>query len=323
MGRPAVFGLVCALLLSSCGGGDGDDGAGGSGAAGVDGGGSAIAGDAGPGSGSGGSGSDSGGSGSGGSGAIGEADGGDADAGRENSECVGCEDEAGVSPWNENSRYLELSCGSQLEGSMSFRANRDQLDDRQLELLAQLQPTSSDFPCIPDTMSCTISISSADGTVERYLAEERESTCGSAPAMIAYQSFLPLLETVECRFARYSDLYPVTPLEPDERCLHGVYSPHGGRTIHQPLTADDAGQEYRVRLLDCAQEGRSDNVTMGLFSPNEEVLLAEGKTVAEPGPEGACLELMAEFPAPGAELDLVITTNAQFLPAGDFYLQFY
>jgi hypothetical protein len=97
-----------------------------------------------------------------------------------------------------------------------------------------------------------------------------------------------------------------------------MFSPSNGTTLHQLLRADEPGRSYHLEFDDCAEEHRQGQISMQLSVDGQ---LLEGTSVSVPGVDGACLQLDFK-PAAASTLELVVHTTPDFLPAGDFSLQF-
>lgn len=216
-------------------------------------------------------------------------------------------------PWSTQSAALEMQCGGFFEGAMRFRATRDELSERELTLLASLKTTKGAADCPEDISGCRVKITDDAGGVADYVATA-EDYCGGETTQIAYDSLSPLLSTIGCKYAKES----VDVLEPDPRCLHGMFAYSGGSTIHQSITVPDATATHQIALLYCDGTDRLPNVSMTLTA-SDGTMVAVGAPVEDPGTDRVCMQMSFSNVSRG---ELVITTTTAYTPQGDFFLRF-
>jgi len=227
---------------------------------------------------------------------------------------AGCAN-GGEHPWVASSQRIEVSCGSFFEGSTRFRADRSELTSEQLSLLDRVETTDGNDQCWEDTQSCRITVTDRDGSTHGYIAREGDATCGGSADFIRYTSFEPFLETLHCQYAK---LDAQSAVAADPLCLQGMFTPSGGATVHRLLQVAEATRSYHVELDHCIEPNRLGQISMKLEVDGKVIA---GAAPASPGKDKACLEL--DFtPSTAGEFDLVVTTTSEFLPAGDYYLQF-
>lgn len=213
-------------------------------------------------------------------------------------------------PWDERSQRVELRCFGFFEGTMRFRADRAQLSAEQLQLLEGLRFGPPGATCLADGMSCDVAITSDRGEVTHFDTVQGDSPCNRLEPGLAYASFQPLLDQIDCKFSLQSK----NPLFPSEGCLQG-FSATG--TVRQQLMLADAKRSYHVELEQCSSRMRPDQYTLELYGADPSVPLAVGKPIADPDMRGACLAFDVEVET-ATLAELVITTPSGY----DFYLSF-
>jgi hypothetical protein len=217
-------------------------------------------------------------------------------------------------PWNEQSQHVELNCFAYFSGSMRFSADRAQLSEQQIQLLAGLRPAPANDQCWEDELGCQLAITSEGGEVIEYTADEKDALCNRSPAL-AFASVSPLLDSLGCKYAKED----ASALSASSGCFHGFFA-SGSAVIEQQLALSEAHRTYHVELDRCSSSTRAGRVTLELRGADPDVPLAVGLPVAEPGPNGTCLAFELEVQTP-VTATLVITTTESFGP-GDFYLNF-
>lgn len=222
-----------------------------------------------------------------------------------------CKD--GGLPWADDSESIDLRCGSFFDGSMRFVAKRSELNAKQLTLLSALRETSAAGTCPEDNFGCGVSITDSIGVQTTYTTASGDTLCSHTHAALAYDSFKPFLETIECAYAKSG---PET-LSKDKRCYDGIFSPADGASIVKHLSTTE-GEPLHVELDDCTSPNRIGNVTLQVFKADGTTLVGEGTPVTDPGPDNTCLALDVSAPANAV---VVVTTSPAFLPAGDFVMR--
>ena len=230
--------------------------------------------------------------------------------------------------WTADSHLVDVSCFGFFAGSKRIRATRDQLSADQLAILSGLTLVTPHPTCAEDTLSCSIAITAADGTVATYFTEQLDGDCGTKP-QISFASFNPFLQSFPCTSAKQS--VGVSPdggatllsIPPDQRCWNGVFTAPPG-TVQRLLAVDDPSIPRHVELDACNDAHRSP----ALLHP--QLLAPDGTTplpivwvavTTDPGADGTCYRADYTFPAAGAYV-LSIDIDAGFT-AGDFFLRFY
>src|SRR5690348_10373367 len=113
---------------------------------------------------------------------------------------------APVRVWTEDSSAIDVSCQGHHEGQMRFLARRDQLSADELALLANVTtaPPQPGLPapdaCVPDLLSCTVTISGAGGASASYFVWAFDSACGGHDNLLADSTFRPFRNTLPCRY---------------------------------------------------------------------------------------------------------------------------
>jgi len=228
---------------------------------------------------------------------------------------AGCASSAGEHPWVASSQRIEVSCGSHFDGRTRFRADRSELTSEQLSLLDRVETIDGNDQCWEDTRSCRLTVTDRSGAKRDYFAIEDDATCGGASDYVRYASLEPFIETLHCQ---YSKLGGDSAVEADPLCLQGMFSGSQGSTERRQLRVAEPSRSYHVELDHCIEPNRLGQISMELE--------VDGKRIAGAAPESAgndnaCLEL--DFtPSAAGDVELVVTTTASFLPAGDYYLQF-
>jgi len=217
-------------------------------------------------------------------------------------------------PWTTASAHLELTCGGYFEGSMGFQADRSQLTQDELTLLAQLKTTTGVSSCPTDLLGCDISITDGEGVVTTYGATAGDYLCSSNSPRLAYDSLKPFLDGVKCKYAKGT----ADVLEPDGCCLNGMFSSSNGTTTNINISVPAQDATHKITLLHCASANRLPNISMRLLAPDG-TTVANGAPVADPGSDEACVQMEFTNLSQGT---LVVATTSSFLPAGDFFLKF-
>lgn len=215
-------------------------------------------------------------------------------------------------PWNEHSQHIELDCFGFFQGPMLFSADRDQLSVAQLALVEDLRRTEpSEAPCSSDPLNCDVAITSDEGIVTHYRANESDAACyGEAKPALLRASVDALLDSVDCKFA----FDETRPLSPSIGCFHGM---RFASPLHQPLLLLEANRSYHVEIDYWGETP----VTLELFGTDSSQPLAVGAPTETPGPRGSrFVTLDVEVEAP-LIADLVITPKAAV--DNDFYLNFH
>jgi hypothetical protein len=230
--------------------------------------------------------------------------------------------------WTDQSRVIDVGCFAFFQGSKRVRATREQLTADQLAILAGLRLIPSQATCAEDTLSCSVAITAADGTVATYDTEQLDSTCGSTKQLIPFASFNPFLQSFPCTSAKQSvgvsadGGATLLPVPPDPRCYNGVFTAPPN-TVQRLLVVDDPSVPRHIELDSCNGPYRSPGaVHPQLLAPDGTTTLsAPWMTVTDPGADGTCQTVDYTFPAAGAYV-LTIDIDAGF-SAGDFFLRFY
>jgi len=226
-----------------------------------------------------------------------------------------------------DSRGIDMSCGGFFDGSMEFRATREQLTDSDLALLSHLVLIDAKDQCPTDTMSCSVSVTGGDGIVTTYRSTALDGACDQPGKVIAFDSLAPFMATLPCLFAKRGTgttadggaLVPSVP--PDVRCLNGLFT-GGAGTINRALVVGDSGVAHHVELDRCDNQYRSPaQLHLTLLAPDGVTPLAQGMPVSDPGPDQACWRLDYTFSAAGSYL-MNVAVDQGFQP-GDFYFRFY
>jgi hypothetical protein len=224
--------------------------------------------------------------------------------------------------WTANSETVDVTCGTFFIGSTRFHADRSQLSDAQLGLLAGLTTTAPTSKCPEDTMSCSISVTHADGTVAHFRSSEDDPSCGSTTPLIPFTAFEPFIQTLGCRYSKAAFLAPdasAAPVIADARCYDGLFVGAGGGTVTVSLQVDVPGTRH-VELDECNGPNQAGKLSATLDTSPPTPLDAVAPTGA--GPDGVCATSDVSFAQPGV-YTLTITVASDFLPAGDFWLRFY
>ena len=227
--------------------------------------------------------------------------------------------------WRQDSQTIDVSCFAFFQGSMRFRANRDQLSADQLALLSNLRAIDAKDQCLEDGMECAITVVQGDGQSTEMDAVAGDTNCGQPRQVIAFDSFAPFLDTVDCQHAK--DLTFATPdrpksVSPDPRCYNGLFVGGGGDTIAVALDVPDATSPRHIELDWCNQPGRIGKLRFSVFESDGITLLGSSVAPDSPGVDGTCATLDLTFPHAGS-FNLGVSVDAGLTLAGDFFLRFY
>jgi hypothetical protein len=227
--------------------------------------------------------------------------------------------------WRQDSQTIDMSCFAFFQGSMRFRANRNQLTADQLALLSNLRAVDAKDECLEDGMECAITIVQADGQATKMDALAGDFNCGQPRQVIAYDTFLPFLHTVDCQHAKdltFATLDRAKPISPDPRCYNGLFVGGGGGAISVALDVPDATSPRHIELDWCDQPGRIDKLHFSVFESDGTTLLGSSVAPACPGVDGTCATLDLTFPHAGS-FELGVAVDPGLTLAGDFFLRFY
>jgi hypothetical protein len=231
--------------------------------------------------------------------------------------------------WTDDSRVIDVSCFAFFQGSKRIRATRDQLSADQLAILSGLRLVSDQPICAEDTLSCTVMITAADGTIAGYYSEQLNSACGSTKPLIPFASFNPFLQSFPCTSAKQTvgaspdGAATLLSIPPDPRCYNGLFAAPPN-PVQRLLVVDDPSIQRHIELDSCNDTHRSPAAL------HPQLLMPDGTTplpvvwvavTADPGPDATCYRADYTFPAAGAYV-LSMDVDAGFA-AGDFFLRFY
>jgi hypothetical protein len=224
-------------------------------------------------------------------------------------------------PWSVDSISIDVTCGSFSGGSMRFRADRSQLSETQLSMLARMTVIQPKGACGEDGTECSIVVTQTDNRASNFASGD--DGCEGTPPRIAFDMFDPFLQTIGCRYSKddfwLSPGATPAPVDPDPRCYNGLFVGTGTTTLSVGLKADAPGTRH-VELDACDgpnQVGKL-NATLGTMPPESLATIP----AASGGADGACASLDATFSVAGTyTLSLAIAPD--FLPLGDLWLRFY
>jgi hypothetical protein len=207
--------------------------------------------------------------------------------------------------WTDGSTAIDVLCSGFHDGQMRFRARRDQLSTDQLALLANVTtappqpgPPTPDA-CVPDVLSCTVTIGGAGGANASYFVYGFDYPCGGHDNLIADSTFRPFRASLPCRYGREvgPGSPPLPPLAPDERCFHGLVP---SSFLPEPVLAVDApGRSRHVELDGCSAQGSAASLLMQIRTEDGASTVADGAPVADPGADHVCLSLDHTFVSAG------------------------
>jgi len=220
--------------------------------------------------------------------------------------------------WNDSSQGIDVSCFALFQGSMRFRATRDQLSAAQLEMLSSLKVVDSNKTCIADGMGCSLSVAQADGTTRTMDAVEMDDTCGESRKVVSFASFDPFRRSLACRYAKYPD----STVTVDERCFNGLFTSGQGESIAVSLQIDQVARTHHIELDECADAGRLGKLSFSLLDSDGLTVLGTSSVPTDPGANGTCAALVQTFSHTGL-FSLQIATEPGLTPAGDLYLRVY
>jgi len=215
-------------------------------------------------------------------------------------------DAAAARIWTDDSTAIDVLCSGFHEGQMRFRARRDQLSSAQLALLANVTtappqpgPPTPDA-CVPDVLSCTITISRAGGASASYFVYAFDYPCGGHDNLIADSTFRPFRASLPCRYGLEvgPGSPPLPPLAPDERCFHGLV-PSRPLLPEPVLSVDAPGSSRHVELDGCSAQGSAASLAMQIRTEDGAATVADGAPVADPGVDQVCLSLDHTFVSAG------------------------
>jgi hypothetical protein len=230
--------------------------------------------------------------------------------------------------WTDDSRVIDVGCFAFFQGSKRIRATRDQLSAEQLAILSGLRLMPPQQICAEDTLSCSVAITAADGTVANYYTEQLDSACGGTKPLIPFASFNPFLQSFPCTSAKQGvggsadGGATLLSIPPDPRCYNGLFAAPPN-PVQRLLVVDDPSIPRHIELDSCNDGRRSPTqVHPQLLAPDGTTALpAPWAPVTNPGADGTCYRADYTFPAAGA-YQLNIGVDSGFT-AGDFFLRFY
>jgi len=228
--------------------------------------------------------------------------------------------------WTDASTAIDVLCAGFHDGQMRFRARRDQLSAAQLALLANVTtappqpgPPTPDA-CVPDVLSCTVTISGAGGANATYFVYGFDYPCGGHDNLIADSTFRPFRVSLPCRYGREvpPGSPPQPPLAPDDRCFHGLVN--AGFLPEPVLAVDAAGRSRHVELDGCSAQGSAASLLMQIRTEDGASTIADGAPVSDPGADHICLSLDHTFVSAGNyRLHVAPVADAGFPGAWLFY----
>ena len=227
--------------------------------------------------------------------------------------------------WGPDSQSVDVTCFEYFQGSMRFRATRDQLSAEQLALLASLQTIDASDGCVADGMECTVTVTQANGGTMALDAIEGNPACGQPRKVISYLSFEPFRKTLGCQLAKNLTLAATgapKPVPADPRCYNGLFTSSAAATIAVTLDVSDAATPHHLELDDCDQPGRASKLRFAVSDGADAIPLAVSTAPASAGADGTCASADLTFPHAGP-FNLTVSVEGGAMPAGDFFLRFY
>ena len=234
-----------------------------------------------------------------------------------------CGSEPAAPVWTETSRSIEVGCFAFFQGSMRFRASRDQLSPAQIDMLSSMTVVDAVPGCVADGMECSLSVVQGDGSTTMIGANESDSGCGTARKLVSFATFDPFRRSLGCQYAKdLTQPNSAVPVPADQRCFNGLFISDAGGTIPVVLQVDDATAVHHIELDDCAQSGRIGKLSFTLQDGDGTTVLGTSSVPADPGPNGTCASLVQTFPHTGS-FTLVVAAETDVMPAGDLSLRFW
>lgn len=206
--------------------------------------------------------------------------------------------------WNADSERFELHCSGFVPGSLTVRADREQLSARQLQVLGDLTTAPRNNDCQLDGIDCEMAITDRAGAVARYRANDDD--CQGGKDGLAFASVEALRKELGCE---YRDAFNprIELLRSNPLCGYALQTvPEVNR---QKLALSEPGRRYHIELSDCGSH--PEELTAQVLGTDPTTPLASGLGSERDG--AACLALELQVSEP-TEAELVVTAGAHPSP---------